>query len=202
MNFCACRSDFIPQENSGGIAKCQLISGYSSPCQHLACVLFFTVNSSSRCNLLLYNISFVFPKLWVKNAMWISFRVVYFPQYWFTSVLTLRLIHQTGLTDNIDEVIKEYKETRGLLVWEAFHPWYIMFWYLNCMWHSLHNSHFLLANRRFMWEMREGIGWKGPFCICCISLHASSLFLALLLLGWKELMETIIMQATQFLLDF
>lgn len=118
------------------------------------------------------------------------------------SLLTLRLIHQTGLTDNIDEVIKEYKETRGLLVWEAFHPWYIMFWYLNCMWHSLHNSHFLLANRRFMWEMREGIGWKGPFCICCISLHASSLFLALLLLGWKELMETIIMQATQFLLDF
>ena len=52
----ACRSDFIPQENSGGIAKCQLISGYSSPCQHLADVLFFTVNSSSRCNLLLYNI--------------------------------------------------------------------------------------------------------------------------------------------------
>ena len=44
------------------------------------------------------------------------------------SLLTLRLIHQTGLTDNIDEVIKEYKETRGLLVWEAFCPWYIMFW--------------------------------------------------------------------------
>ena len=85
MNFCACRSDFIPQENSGGIAKCQLISGYSSPCQHLASVLFFTVNSSSRCNLLLYNISFVFPKLCVKNAMWISFHVVYFPQYWFTT---------------------------------------------------------------------------------------------------------------------
>ena len=32
------------------------------------------------------------------------------------SLLTLHLIHQTGLTDNIDEVIKEYKETRGLLV--------------------------------------------------------------------------------------
>ena len=44
------------------------------------------------------------------------------------SLLTLHLIHQTGLTDNIDEVIKEYKETRGLLVWEAFCPWYIMFW--------------------------------------------------------------------------
>ena len=44
------------------------------------------------------------------------------------SLLTLRLIHQTGLTDNIDEVIKEYKETRGLLVWEAFCLWYIMFW--------------------------------------------------------------------------
>ena len=36
---------------------------------HRACVLFFTVNSSFRCNLLLYNISFVFPKLCVKNAM-------------------------------------------------------------------------------------------------------------------------------------
>ena len=44
------------------------------------------------------------------------------------SLLTPRLIHQAGLTDNIDEVIKEYKETRGLLVWEAFRPWYIMFW--------------------------------------------------------------------------
>ena len=44
------------------------------------------------------------------------------------SLLTLRLIHQTGLTDNIDEVIKEYKETRGLLVWQAFCPWHIMFW--------------------------------------------------------------------------
>ena len=32
------------------------------------------------------------------------------------SLLTPRLIHQAGLTDNIDEVIKEYKETRGLLV--------------------------------------------------------------------------------------
>ena len=79
------QTSLIPQENSGGIAKCQLISGYSSPCQHLASFLFFTVNSSSRCNLLLYNISFVFPKLCVKNAMWISFPVVYFPQYWFTT---------------------------------------------------------------------------------------------------------------------
>ena len=116
-NFCARHSDFISLENSGGIAKCQLISGYSSPCQHLSSVvLFFTVNSSSRCNLLLYNISLILHFLSCILKMLFEYPFMSYIFVNIGSLLTLSLIYQMGLTENIDDVIKEYKETRGLLV--------------------------------------------------------------------------------------
>ena len=86
-----------------------LFTSHLSPLSE--CLEQATVNSCSRCNLLLYNISFAFPKLMLCKYPFMSYIFLNIG-----SLLTLCFIHQTGLAENVDEVIKEYKETRGLLV--------------------------------------------------------------------------------------